>query len=242
MKKIANFLFVLILFALPTICWGQVTTTCSLQASSTQIIANQTVTWIVTSTPSGLPYVWHVDDPFGHTDVLGEGVTGWSGSYTYNTPGTYNAYFTIPQGPQNSPCTSDTISLTVNPVFLAGTNIFPSSGTFVQGQGIEIRTYSNVAPGFTLDWAVIVIDEQLVSAFSEPPTPLKLGWGITQQIGQHQIRFIIGTSAGQFETDADFQIISDDAATPQQIPAACNPLPSVGPISACTPVPPPSLP
>lgn len=83
--------------------------------SNLTVSVNSSVAWAVNSTPSGFPYFWHVtaSNGVGNANDTPGGSTNWSGSYFYNTPGTYDVYFHAEKGGNHSACTSNTITLTV---------------------------------------------------------------------------------------------------------------------------------
>ena len=217
-------------------------TTCSLIASSKEIVSGQSVTWSVTSNPAGQRYFWLVSGPFGQNVVPGEGpLTPWMGTYKYTAAGSYNAYFAVVNENGTHTCESNTVTLTVNPVFVAGTNIFPRGGTFVEDQIFDLQVYSNVASGVSMNWVIVILDNKLIGVYSAPQSPLKLNFGWQEsfrQSGRHEVTVIMETSLGRFVDTMDFEVISANSALPQQRPqTVCIPLPSVGPISSCTPMP-----
>ena len=104
-------------------CSAQPTaTTCQLTASGASnnaktITEGESVYWAVSSVPSGLPYFWYVSGSSIQNDVPGEwgGRTDTSGTYTYNTRGTYDVYFNVKNTNGAVTCTSNKVTLTVKP-------------------------------------------------------------------------------------------------------------------------------
>src|SRR3989338_1094375 len=107
----------------PAQCSAQPTaTTCQLTASGASnnaktITEGDSVYWAVSSVPSGLPYFWFVSGSSIQNDVPGEwgGRTDTSGTYTYNTRGTYDVYFNVKNTNGAVTCTSNKVTLTVKP-------------------------------------------------------------------------------------------------------------------------------
>lgn len=99
-------------------------TTCSLSVSTTSITSApglNSVTWTVTSNPSGLPYFWNVtqDGIVIRNNVPGgagggTGITPDSETFTYTTPATYRVYFTIPADSTHTACSTQSSLVTLN--------------------------------------------------------------------------------------------------------------------------------
>lgn len=96
-------------------------TTCQLRANGSinpaTITAGTSPSWSVTSNPSGLLFYWHISGAMSVTDSE-EGPTPWSnssGEYIINNPGTYYVYAHVTNAGNHSACTTNTITLTVNP-------------------------------------------------------------------------------------------------------------------------------
>ncbi len=127
---------------------------CDLKGNSSAgpltITRGQSVNWSVTSFPTNFRYFWHTSGSITQTDVPGEGSgrTNWSGSYTYNTTGTYEVYVHVEANNRHDACQSNRVNLTVEePVGSGGSGEETGTGVCSGHMGTSPVCYTDSPAG-----------------------------------------------------------------------------------------------
>ncbi len=116
-------------------------------------------------------------------------------------------------------------------VFAVETGIFPKGGRFVEGQSLEILTFTNASPGIYVERIRIFINGQSVGAWAGKKLPFKTSSGRRDwPVGKYKASVVTETNIGTFSDEVIFEVIPSEKAIPQssEIPVISTPVPTVG--------------